>query len=126
MLFTINNKNIEKVIYNNKQVNITKYNNNIILEDNYIAIGKYAGNPNLTSLNDSLTVNLPFTSNNVNFTKIKITSTYVYYVNDSEETPAYSYSNKSWANAYKTINITNKTFVDSIFYDWFGVNYIKN
>ena len=36
MAMKYNSQNIERVIYNNKQVNITKYNNNEILVDNQI------------------------------------------------------------------------------------------
>ena len=43
----------------------------------------------------------------------------------SEEVEVYSFANNSWAAAYKSISVSTKTFVDTKFYDWFGVNYIK-
>ena len=43
----------------------------------------------------------------------------------SKEVAVYSFANNSWAAAYKLISVSTKTFVDTKFYDWFGVNYIK-
>lgn len=43
----------------------------------------------------------------------------------SEEVAVYSFANNSWAEAYKSISVSTKTFVDTKFYNWFGVNYIK-
>ena len=36
MPLNINNLKVEKVIYNNKQVNFVKFKDEIILEDNYL------------------------------------------------------------------------------------------
>ena len=43
----------------------------------------------------------------------------------SEEVAVYSFANNSLAAAYKSISVSTKTFVDTKFYDLFGVNYIK-
>lgn len=43
----------------------------------------------------------------------------------SEEVAVYSFANNSCTAAYKSISVLTKTFVDTKFYDWFGVNYIK-
>lgn len=126
MGFTYNNKIIEKITYNNKQVNVAKFKGNIILEDNYINNSSFQGNETITSLNGELTEKLSFKSNNIEFTGIKITSDYVYYINNNEETPVYSYSNNSWAELYRTIDRSTfeKEFVSTRFYNWFNINYI--
>lgn len=43
----------------------------------------------------------------------------------SEEVAVYSFANNSWAADYKSISVSTKTFMDTKFYDLFGVNYIK-
>lgn len=123
MAFTYNGKEIEHVVYNTKSINITQYNGETILEDNVIYNANYTANPTITPLTG--TFNLEFTSNNKEYTSIKATAEYLYYVNDTEETNVYSYTNSSWAELYKPITVKNKTFVDSTFYDWFNINYIK-
>lgn len=125
MAFTYNNKSIEKVIYKGKQVNITQFKGTTILEDNYINSVRFYGNDTISSLNEELIEEINFTSNSITFTKIKITPTYLYYVNDAEETPVYSYTNNSWASSYRTISISSKKFVSTKFYDWFNVNFIR-
>lgn len=126
MAININNKSIEKVIYNDKQVNITKFKGNIVLEDNFINNLNFQGNTTISSLNEDLTENLLFKSNNTEYVGMKITSSYLYYINGTEEIPVYSYSNNSWAAAYKTISTVayKKQFVSTKFYDWFNINYI--
>ena len=126
MPLNINNLKVEKVIYNNKQVNFVKFKDEIILEDNYLDLGNYTGNPTLTPLNKEVIFNVNFISNGSEFKSIKITSSYVYYVNNDGEVEVYSYSNSSWTNLYKSIEIKNKVFVDSAVRDWFGINFIKN
>lgn len=123
MAFNYNGKEIEHVIYKGKAVNIVQYNGETILEDNVIYNTNYTANPTITPITG--TFNLEFTSNNKEYTSIKSTAEYLYYVNDTEETNVYSYTNSSWAELYKPITVKNKVFVDSIFYDWFNVNYIK-
>lgn len=125
MAFTYNNKSIEKVIYKGKQVNITQFKGTTILEDNCINGYWFYGNDAISSLNEELIEEINFTSNSITFTKIKITPTYLYYVNDTEETPVYSYTNNSWASSYRTISISSKKFVSTKFYDWFNVNFIR-
>lgn len=124
MPIDFNGKSVERIIFNNKQVNITKVNSDVVLEDNVIQVGTYTGNPTISNLTEEITVNLSYTSNEKNFTQMKLTSSYLYYVGD-EEVAVYSFTNNSWAAAYKSISVSTKTFVDTKFYDWFGVNYIK-
>ena len=41
MSINFNGKSVERIIFNNKQVNITKVNSDIVLEDNAIQVGTY-------------------------------------------------------------------------------------
>lgn len=125
-----NGQNIERVIYNNKQVNITKYNNNEILVDNQINLGSYTGNQTISILNGNGIFEFNFTSNNIEFNGMKFTDSYLYYFkgeknNIIEETSVYTFGLNTWAELYKSINVSNNTFVDTNFYDWFNGNYIK-
>lgn len=130
MAMKYNSQNIERVIYNNKQVNITKYNNNEILVDNQINLGSYAGNQTISILNGNGIFEFNFTSNNIEFNGMKFTDSYLYYFkgeknNIIEETSVYTFGLNTWAELYKPINVSNNTFVDTNFYDWFNGNYIK-
>lgn len=130
MAMKYNSQNIERVIYNNKQVNITKYNNNDILIDNRINSGTYTGNQTISILNGNGIFEFNFTSNNIEFNGIKFTDSYLYYFkgtqdNITEETSVYTFGLNTWAELYKPINVSNNTFVDINFYDWFNGNYIK-
>lgn len=135
MSFKYGNEEIERIKYSNQkngitnaQVNIVKYINQttsvneIVFQTNLIKVGTYIGNPTISALASSKTANIKFTSNNTNFTSFVFTPTYFKY----GDTAVYSYSNKSWANAYKTISVTEDTYVDQDVYDWFNVNYIKS
>lgn len=130
MAMKYNSQNIERVIYNNKQVNITKYNNNEILVDNQINLGSYTGNQTINILNGNGIFEFNFTSNNIEFNGMKFTDSYLYYFkgeknNIIEETSVYTFGLNTWAELYKPINVSNNTFVDTNFYDWFNGNYIK-
>lgn len=130
MAMKYNSQNIERVIYNNKQVNITKYNNNEILVDNQINLGSYTGNQTISILNGNGIFEFNFTSNNIEFNGIKFTDSYLYYFkgeknNIVEETSVYTFDLNTWTELYKSINVSNNTFVDTNFYDWFNGNYIK-
>ncbi len=130
MAMKYNSQNIERVIYNNKQVNITKYNNNEILVDNRINSGNYTGNQTISILNGNGIFEFNFTSNNIEFNGMKFTDSYLYYFkgeknNIIEETSVYTFGLNTWAELYKPINVSNNTFVDTNFYDWFNGNYIK-
>lgn len=130
MAMKYNSQNIERVIYNNKQVNITKYNNNEILVDNQINLGSYTGNQTISILNGNGIFEFNFTSNNIEFNGIKFTDSYLYYFkgeknNIIEETSVYTFGLNTWIELYKSINVSNNTFVDTNFYDWFNGNYIK-
>lgn len=130
MAMKYNSQNIERVIYNNKQVNITKYNNNDILIDNRINSGTYTGNQTISILNGNGIFEFNFTSNNIEFNGMKFTDSYLYYFkgtqdNITEETSVYTFGLNTWAELYKPINVSNNTFVDTNFYDWFNGNYIK-
>ena len=130
MAMKYNSQNIERVIYNNKQVNITKYNNNEILVDNQINLGSYTGNQTISILNGNGIFEFNFTSNNIEFNGIKFTDSYLYYFkgeknNIIEETSVYTFGLNTWREFYKSINVSNNTFVDTNFYDWFNGNYIK-
>lgn len=130
MAMKYNSQNIERVIYNNKQVNITKYNNNEILVDNQINLGSYTGNQTISILNGNGIFEFNFTSNNIEFNGIKFTDSYLYYFkgeknNIIEETSVYTFGLNTWTELYKSINVSNNTFVDTNFYDWFNRNYIK-
>lgn len=130
MAMKYNSQNIERVIYNNKQVNITKYNNNEILVDNQINLGSYTGNQTISILNGNGIFEFNFTSNNIEFNGIKFTDSYLYYFkgeknNIIEETSVYTFGLNIWTELYKSINVSNNTFVDTNFYDWFNGNYIK-
>lgn len=130
MAMKYNSQNIERVIYNNKQVNITKYNNNEILVDNQINLGSYTGNQTISILNGNGIFEFNFTSNNIEFNGMKFTDSYLYYFkgeknNIIEETSVYTFGLNTWAELYKPINVSNNTFVDTNFYDWFNGNYIK-
>lgn len=130
MAMKYNSQNIERVIYNNKQVNITKYNNNEILVDNQINLGSYTGNQTISILNGNGIFEFNFTSNNIEFNGIKFTDSYLYYFkgeknNIIEETSVYTFGLNTWTELYKSINVSNNTFVDTNFYDWFNENYIK-
>lgn len=130
MAMKYNSQNIERVIYNNKQVNITKYNNNEILVDNQINLGSYTGNQTISILNGNGIFEFNFTSNNIEFNGIKFTDSYLYYFkgeknNIIEETSVYTFGLNTWTELYKSINVSNNTFVDTNFYDWFNGNYIK-
>lgn len=125
-----NGQNIERVIYNNKQVNITKYNNNEILVDNQINLGSYTGNQTISILNGNGIFEFDFISNNIEFNGMKFTDSYLYYFkgtqdNITDETEVYTFGLNTWAELYKPINVSNNTFVDTNFYDWFNGNYIK-
>ena len=130
MAMKYNSQNIERVIYNNKQVNITKYNNNEILVDNQINLGSYTGNQTISILNGNGIFEFNFTSNNIEFNGIKFTDSYLYYFkgeknNIIEDTSVYTFGLNTWTELYKSINVSNNTFVDTNFYDWFNGNYIK-
>lgn len=130
MAMKYNSQNIERVIYNNKQVNITKYNNNEILVDNQINLGSYTGNQTISILNGNGIFEFNFTSNNIEFNGMKFTDSYLYYFkgeknNIIEETSVYTFGLNTWVELYKSINVSNNTFVDTNFYDWFNGNYIK-
>lgn len=130
MAMKYNSQNIERVIYNNKQVNITKYNNNEILVDNQINLGSYTGNQTISILNGNGIFEFNFTSNNIEFNGMKFTDSYLYYFkgeknNIIEETSVYTFGLNTWTELYKSINVSNNTFVDTNFYDWFNRNYIK-
>lgn len=130
MTMKYNSQNIERVIYNNKQVNITKYNNNEILVDNQINLGSYTGNQTISILNGNGIFEFNFTSNNIEFNGMKFTDSYLYYFkgeknNIIEETSVYTFGLNTWTELYKSINVSNNTFVDTNFYDWFNGNYIK-
>lgn len=130
MAMKYNSQNIERVIYNNKQVNITKYNNNEILVDNQINLGSYTGNQTISILNGNGIFEFNFTSNNIEFNGMKFTDSYLYYFkgeknNIIEETSVYTFGLNTWTELYKSINVSNNTFVDTNFYDWFNGNYIK-
>lgn len=130
MAMKYNSQNIERVIYNNKQVNITKYNNNEILVDNQINLGSYTGNQTISILNGNGIFEFNFTSNNIEFNGMKFTDSYLYYFkgeknNIVEETSVYTFGLNTWTELYKSINVSNNTFVDTNFYDWFNGNYIK-
>lgn len=130
MAMKYNSQNIERVIYNNKQVNITKYNNNEILVDNQINLGSYTGNQTISILNVNGIFEFNFTSNNIEFNGMKFTDSYLYYFkgeknNIIEETSVYTFGLNTWTELYKSINVSNNTFVDTNFYDWFNGNYIK-
>lgn len=135
MPFYYGSQEIERIKYSNQleqitnaQVNIVRYKNRstnvneIIFQTNLIKAGTYTGNPTISALASEKTCNIAFTSNNTNFTSFVFTSSYFKY----DDTSVYSYSNKSWANAYKSITITSDTYVDQDVYDWFNVNYIKS
>lgn len=130
MAMKYNSQNIERVIYNNKQVNITKYNNNEILVDNQINLGSYTGNQTISILNGNGIFEFNFTSNNIEFNGMKFTDSYLYYFkgeknNIIEETSVYTFGLNTWTELYNSINVSNNTFVDTNFYDWFNGNYIK-
>lgn len=130
MSMKYNNQNIERVIFNNKQVNIVKYNNNEVLIDNQINLGSYTGNQTISILNGNGIFEFDFTSNNIEFNGMKFTDSYLYYFkgeknNIIEETSVYTFGLNTWAELYKPINVSNNTFVDTNFYDWFNGNYIK-
>ena len=130
MAMKYNSQNIERVIYNNKQVNITKYNNNEILVDNQINLGSYTGNQTISILNGNGIFEFNFTSNNIEFNGMKFTDSYLYYFkgeknNIIEETSVYTFGLNTWTELYKSINVSNNTFADTNFYDWFNRNYIK-
>lgn len=130
MAMKYNSQNIERVIYNNKQVNITKYNTNEILVDNQINLGSYTGNQTISILNGNGIFEFNFTSNNIEFNGMKFTDSYLYYFkgeknNIIEETSVYTFGLNTWTELYKSINVSNNTFVDTNFYDWFNGNYIK-
>lgn len=130
MAMKYNSQNIERVIYNNKQVNITKYNNNEILVDNQINLGSYTGNQTISILNGNGIFEFNFTSNNIEFNGMKFTDSYLYYFkgeknNIIEETSVYTFGLNTWTELYKSINVSNNTFVNTNFYDWFNGNYIK-
>ena len=130
MAMKYNSQNIERVIYNNKQVNITKYNNNEILVDNQINLGSYTGNQTISILNGNGIFEFNFTSNNIEFNGMKFTDSYLYYFKEEknniiEETSVYTFGLNTWVELYKSINVSNNTFVDTNFYDWFNGNYIK-
>ncbi len=61
---------------------------------------------------------------------MKFTDSYLYYFkgeknNIIEETSVYTFGLNTWVELYKSINVSNNTFVDTNFYDWFNGNYIK-
>lgn len=127
MPLTYAGKEVDRVTLNGNVItNIVQLNGETVLEDNVILATSYTGNPTLTSFTGEDTVSIAFTSNNKEYTGMKITSTYLYYISDIEETNVYSFANNSWAELYKPVTFKNKTFVDSSFYDWFCINYIKS
>lgn len=130
MAMKYNSQNIERVIYNNKQVNIVKYDNNDVLIDNQINSGDYSGNETISILNRNGIFEFNFTSNNIEFNGMKFTNSYLIYFkgeknNIIEETNVYAFISNSWANAYKNIHLMNNIFIDTNFYDWFNGNYLK-
>lgn len=125
---------VERVTYNNQiegianvQVNVIKYVrrndgvNETVFITNQIKAGNYTGNPTLTPLTTNKVCNIKFVSNQEQFTTMSISSDYVKYGDNN----VYSFNNKSWANVYKSITISEDTFVDQDIYDWFNINFIK-
>lgn len=125
---------IERVTYNNQlegitnaQVNVIKYVrrndgvNETIFITNQIKVGNYTGNSTLTPLATDKVCNIKFVSNQEQFTAMSISSDYVKYGDNN----VYSFNNKSWANVYKSITISEDTFVEQDIYDWFNINFVK-
>ena len=126
MSFTYNGKSIEKVNYNNNKINILQFNGNVVLEYDIIYNITYTASAQMTATSDEKTFNLNFTSNNKEYKGIKVAPTYIHYISsDNTETNVYAFDTESWAELYKSIIVKEITYVDSDFYDWFKVNYIK-
>ena len=126
MSFTYNGKSIEKVNYNNNKINIVQFNDNVVLEYDIIYNITYTASAQMTATSDEKAFNLNFTSNNKEYKGIKVAPTYIHYIsNDNTETNVYAFDTESWAELYKSIIVKEITYVDSDFYDWFKVNYIK-